>query len=257
MSYLGDALTRHSPVVATFGFPDSSVPAVVEEVMARATFVVRGRKKQSGWRGFRLPELPFGKKMGVALGAAVCVVAGLVKAMRDHKTVVKVPCLLEAGAAEEVTAELCVMVEEDDEVEGQFPVEVVVGEGGKVQEFDYNFAAMPLAKVGAYTAKITQAAKAHFGLLTRTEANRLMVQGWIAKEAKVHGVRPSHIVRILPMATSMVFVATIWDVAAKRMEATQLVSERGQMAGTWARRVTQPWWKFWAKDIVRGVEFTK
>jgi hypothetical protein len=111
--------------------------------------------------------------------------------------------------------------------------------------------------LGRYQKYLVSSAKAKYGLLLRTEANRLMVQHWVSEQAKAHGVRPSHIVKILPIVVVMVFVPTAWDIEAKRIEATAEVANRTEGAKSWERAEKVPGWMFWKRRYVVGPTYVK
>lgn len=95
-------------------------------------------------------------------------------------------------------------------------------------------------KAAVYYAKT---AKAKWGLLKRTEANRLMVTGWLCKELKAHGMRPTHIVACLPMACNLTFVPTTADIESEAFMAIPEVQKRIACMQPWNRETRSNGWK--------------
>lgn len=60
-------------------------------------------------------------------------------------------------------------------------------------------------------------AKAKFGLQERSEANRVVVRRFIYSEMVSHGMRPTHIAKIIDLATLLTFVPTDTDVRVAQM----------------------------------------
>lgn len=89
-----------------------------------------------------------------------------------------------------------------------------------------------------YVARCIKA-KDGFGTPKYTEANVLVVRRKVADQMREHGVRPSHIVRLMPIATALVFTPTQGEVEAQQFLATAAAAERRKIAGLWSRRT---WW---------------
>jgi len=51
-------------------------------------------------------------------------------------------------------------------------------------------------------------AKAKFGLMTRTEANRMVIRRYVVEQMEAFGMRPTHIAAVADLATLMAFVPT-------------------------------------------------
>jgi hypothetical protein len=67
---------------------------------------------------------------------------------------------------------------------------------------------------GAYQAKIIALAKAEFGLLKRTEANRLMVRKFLRDQMRDRKMRPTHIAAHLDISVSCFFIPSKADLIA-------------------------------------------
>lgn len=255
IEYPGDVLTKHLPILAELGFSDSprkrevtgtikfSEEAVVKSgmVMSAARAVVDRRRHL------------FSRGGGVAFAVATVAVGAVMKWFRSRPRRFK----LTVGEGEEVVAKLATRMLDEDEPD-LFPDVTTVGGDGQEVSVPFDYSTMVITQVGGYTGHLARLVKNRFGLLPRTEANRLMVQSWCSAQMKEHGVRPTHGVRILPMAVALSFVATAWDIAARRLEATQEVADRALQAGVWNRKDPHhPWWKFWANPTIGGVQYSK
>lgn len=86
---------------------------------------------------------------------------------------------------------------------------------------------------------MARAAKAEFGLLKRTEANRLVVQKFIRDAMRDRNMRPTHIAWYLPLAVEAAFIPTRYDILAKKIAATDAVAEIEARNGPWFRVVDQ------------------
>lgn len=87
--------------------------------------------------------------------------------------------------------------------------------------------------VTRYAAYCGKLAKAEFGLLRRTEANRLMVQKFLRDEMRSHNVRNAHIAQILPIAVEVSFVPNSAEVMARQLRATTSFVEADAMLTGW------------------------
>lgn len=285
--YPGDVLTRHIPLIAELGFPQKEV------VSGRATFTVSHRTSRplhqnkailalggyvavrawrylQGWRQQGEVKVVLKPRENELLTIELLDSVDNGDVEQEFEVAGEGAGEAPEGDGEDppVLGALALIVVEGFEpapvpmggaaparVAGAVVVEALPGDAGRGEKYDYS--KMGSSKVGPYTTRVVQAAKAKFGLLDRTVANRLMVQGWISAQMKEHGVRPSHCIRILPMATALTFVATEWDIEAKKLEATFAVHERHKQNTTWKRVVPRPWWAFWVKETSPGVSFTK
>jgi hypothetical protein len=73
---------------------------------------------------------------------------------------------------------------------------------------------------------LVREARAHFGMMSATEANRIIVGDWMRRKcAEVH-VRKNHIAKLLPSAIIWFFVPTEEDILAERIRGADLVRER-------------------------------
>lgn len=79
--------------------------------------------------------------------------------------------------------------------------------------------------------------KSKVGLPKRTEANREMVSRLARDWLRDRGLRPSHICRVAPIATALVFVPSADDVDARQIDAcTAAVDAREAYEAGWADR---------------------
>jgi hypothetical protein len=91
--------------------------------------------------------------------------------------------------------------------------------------------------------------KSEKGLLRRTEANRLMVQRMVADNMKKHGVRPSHVIKMLPIVINLCFVPTGADILAAKLNSSEAALGRQD-------EVQAPWWsRVFGSD--RRLEFAR
>lgn len=86
---------------------------------------------------------------------------------------------------------------------------------------------------GSYAARVAREAKAHFGLLERSEANRLVLHKWCRDRMVEHGVRPSHMAALLPLAVQLAFVPLQEEIEAAQLSATLVVHKREEMMKGW------------------------
>lgn len=84
-----------------------------------------------------------------------------------------------------------------------------------------------------YSAYCARLAKAEFGLLKRTEANRLMVQKFIRDEMRSHNVRPTHVSFLLPIAVEATFLPTQSDLLAAQLRSTTDWVDRDKQLVGW------------------------
>jgi len=68
-----------------------------------------------------------------------------------------------------------------------------------------------------YAARVALLAKAEVGLMSNTKASQLVYQRICRDEMIKHGVRPTHIARILPLAVAACLVKTDEDYLAESM----------------------------------------
>jgi hypothetical protein len=96
----------------------------------------------------------------------------------------------------------------------------------------------PGMRPGRFQAKVIVAAKAEFGLLRRTEANRLMVRKYMRDRMRDHGMRPSHVNQHLDVSVAIFFVPSKHDLMAHQLGASRVVAERDNALHT-------SWTSFW------------
>lgn len=77
-----------------------------------------------------------------------------------------------------------------------------------------------------FVARLAVKARAQFGLLRYTEANKLMVDKWLRAQCKEMHVRDSDIARAVPVAVVMVFIPTKADIAARKLESAAATADR-------------------------------
>lgn len=100
-----------------------------------------------------------------------------------------------------------------------------------------------------FQSKLITLAKSEFGLLKRTEANRLMVRKFMRDHMREHGVRPSHIAAHLDKSVAIFFIPTKMDIEAVQVGATSLAHERNN-------RILADWQSFFGR-IGGMLGFTK
>jgi len=90
------------------------------------------------------------------------------------------------------------------------------------------------ARRARWVVKAATMAKVKFGALSQTEANELMVSDYIRKLMAEHGVRPSHIVQLYPLAVALAFCPSASEVAYSRLKASaQNTVAKLLQAGPW------------------------
>jgi len=87
---------------------------------------------------------------------------------------------------------------------------------------------------GRFQAKVIAAAKAEFGLLQRTHANRLMVRKFMRDLMRDRKMRPSHIAKELDVSVSIFFIPSKSDIEAYKVNASLEAMERdGEVSSVW------------------------
>jgi hypothetical protein len=76
-------------------------------------------------------------------------------------------------------------------------------------------------KRGRFQAKLVAIAKAEFGLLPRTQANRLMVRKFLRDHMRERGMRPTHIVQHLDVGVACFFIPSAQDMIAHQLGASR------------------------------------
>ncbi len=96
--------------------------------------------------------------------------------------------------------------------------------------FSTNFGERP----NRFQAKLVLAAKAKFGRLRWTEANRYMVRKFLAELMAEHGMRPSHIARNVELATTLAFVPSRQEIESqKACAAAESILRQAEVETTW------------------------
>lgn len=79
---------------------------------------------------------------------------------------------------------------------------------------------------GTFQAKVIKIAKAEFGYLKRSEANRLMVRKYMRDVMRDRGMRPSHIAHHVDMCVAIFFIPSRMDMEAHQIGATRDAHQR-------------------------------
>lgn len=83
-----------------------------------------------------------------------------------------------------------------------------------------------------FQAKMVRIAKGEFGLLERSEANRLMVRKFVRDYMREHGVRPTHIGMHVDLVVAMFFIPSHIDILSSQMQFTNTAKERDDLRMT-------------------------
>jgi hypothetical protein len=90
-----------------------------------------------------------------------------------------------------------------------------------------------------YASRVALLAKAQVGLMSHSKANELVYQRLCRDEMLKHGVRHTHIARLLPLAVAACFVRTDEDTIAESMreilEREDKPSIGDRLLGKWSR----------------------
>jgi len=81
-------------------------------------------------------------------------------------------------------------------------------------------------------------------------STRLVAERWLAMAMKDHGMRPSHIDEMLPLAVEAVFIPTKHQVRAKKLRQSRPVALRLEEANTRYQTRTAPWLFNWFGSVV-------
>lgn len=89
-----------------------------------------------------------------------------------------------------------------------------------------------------YAGRVARQVKADrgFGTPKYTEANLLVVRRKVADIMEEHGVRPTHIAALMPLAVALVFTPMREEILAAQFMASAAAAQRREEAGTWSRR---------------------
>jgi hypothetical protein len=82
---------------------------------------------------------------------------------------------------------------------------------------------------GAFQAKVIKVAKAEFGYLKRSEANRLMVRKYMRDLMRDRGMRPSHIAHHVDICVAIFFIPSRVDMEAHQIGAARDAHERNSV----------------------------
>lgn len=82
-----------------------------------------------------------------------------------------------------------------------------------------------------YAVRVAHLAKAQVGLLANTRANELVYARICREEMIKHGVRPSHIAHLVPLAVAAAFIPTDSDFLAASIRRCSQMKERTRLVG--------------------------
>lgn len=85
---------------------------------------------------------------------------------------------------------------------------------------------------GRFQGKVVSIAKAEFGYLQRTEANRLMVRKFMRDFMRERGMRPTHVAQHLDVSVACFFIPSDQDMLAHQVGATRDALTRNGMINT-------------------------
>lgn len=101
-------------------------------------------------------------------------------------------------------------------------------EEGEEEEAFYT----PRMPRGRFQGKVVAIAKAEFGHLQRTEANRLMVRKFMRDFMRERGMRPTHIAQHLDVSVACFFIPSDQDILAHQVGATREAHTRDGLINT-------------------------
>jgi hypothetical protein len=84
----------------------------------------------------------------------------------------------------------------------------------------------------SYAVRVAHIAKAQVGLLDNTKANELVYSRLCRDEMVKHGVRPSHIAHMVPLAVAACFIPLDSDFLAASLRRSDLMKERRSLLGS-------------------------
>lgn len=114
-------------------------------------------------------------------------------------------------------------------------------------------AAVPVLGAGRFVGACVMSAKVVFGTPTDDRANRLVVRKFLRDLMEEHGMRPTHIMKFLDMATELVFIPSASELHAARLRnsrAWKLRSAAYRQATSMGMRKT--FWEFITRGAVRS-----
>lgn len=82
-----------------------------------------------------------------------------------------------------------------------------------------------------FRSKVVLCAKAEFGLINRTEANRMMVRKFLRDKMRSHGLRPSHIAAHVDICVALFFIPSRSDIYAAKVNASYEAVTRDECVG--------------------------
>jgi hypothetical protein len=85
---------------------------------------------------------------------------------------------------------------------------------------------------GRFQAKVVSIAKAEFGYLNRTQANRLMVRKFMRDFMRERGMRPTHIAQHLDVSVACFFIPSDQDMIAHQLGASREAISRDRVINT-------------------------
>jgi len=132
----------------------------------------------------------------------------------------------------------------------------------ELEEVEAKDGSVPARSRSRYAAYVARCAKAEFGLLKRSEANRLMVTKFCRDVMRERNVRFTHISALLPLAVELTFVPTEADVLAAQLRGTHTFKRRQRDAETWSHTaysgpLSRLLHRLGLVPVVRGLEFSK
>jgi hypothetical protein len=87
---------------------------------------------------------------------------------------------------------------------------------------------------GRFQAKLITLAKSEFGLIPRSEANRLMVRKFLRDQMRERGMRPTHIAAHVDVSVSCFFIPSKNDLVAHQVGAAMKTLEMDEkINGEW------------------------
>jgi hypothetical protein len=114
------------------------------------------------------------------------------------------------------------------------PSNVVVGVGSTDQDLFVDPECMDLKRVRShrrvsYAVRVAHLAKAQVGLLSKSKANELVYARICRDEMVKHGVRPSHIAHLCPLAVAACFIPLDSDILADSIGRCTQMKERASL----------------------------
>jgi len=95
-------------------------------------------------------------------------------------------------------------------------------------------------RLGRFSRRLCRLARAKYGPVSRTEANRLMVRRYLYDHLVEHHTRTYTIAKVLDLAVELFFIPTAVDVEIAQLRATAAVTGRIEDANA-------NYWSFWGR----------